>query len=103
MPKFIAVTPVTRIKAGIAKPFTVDGQNLLIANLDGKFYSIEDRCSHEDSRLSLGCLRGDLIDCTLHGSRFNVKTGIPVEEPAVEPVRTFRVRVQNDMIEIELD
>lgn len=101
MPKFTPVTPVTTIKNGTAKPFTIDGQDILIANLDGEFFAIEDRCSHEDSRLSLGCLKGDLIDCTLHGSRFNVKTGLPVEEPAVDPVRTFKVRIKNDMIEID--
>ena len=80
----------------------IDAQNLLIANVDGRFFAIEDRCSHEDSRLSLGCLKGELIDCTLHGSRFNVKTGWPVEEPAVEPIRTYKVRVKDNMIEIEI-
>ena len=102
MPKFIPVSPASLIKKGVAKPFTIDGQNLLIANVGGRFFAIEDRCSHEDSLLSLGCLKGDLIDCTLHGSRFNVKTGWPVEEPAVEPIRTYKVRVKDNMIEIEL-
>ncbi|MEE8365705.1 MAG: non-heme iron oxygenase ferredoxin subunit [Gammaproteobacteria bacterium] len=102
MPKFIAITPATTIKKGRVKPFSVGGHNLLIANVEGRYYAMEDRCSHEDSPLSLGCLKGELIDCTLHGSRFNVKTGIPVEEPAVEPVKTFRVRIKDDMIEIEL-
>lgn len=102
MPKFIPVCAASTIKKGVAKPFTIDGQYLLFANVEGKFFAIEDRCSHEDSRLSLGCLKGELIDCTLHGSRFNVKTGWPVEEPAVEPIRTYKVRVKDNMIEIEI-
>ena len=102
MPKYTPVTAATTIKKGVAKPFAIDGHNLLIANVDGKFFAMEDRCSHEDSRLSLGCLKGELIDCTLHGSRFNVKTGLPVEEPAVDAVRTFRLRVRGGMIEIDL-
>lgn len=101
MPKFTPVAPVTTIKKGTAKPFTIDGQDILIANIDGEFFAIEDRCSHEDSRLSLGCLKGELIDCTLHGSRFNVKTGLPTEEPAVDAVRTFKLKINHDVIEIE--
>ena len=102
MANYIPVCPASTIKVGVAKSLTKDAQNILIANVDGRFFAIEDRCSHEDSRLSLGCLKGELIDCTLHGSRFNVKTGWPVEEPAVEPIRTYKVRVKDNMIEIEI-
>ena len=58
---FFPVSPASTIIKGVAKPFTIDGHNLLIANVEGEFFAIEDRCSHEDSRLSLGCLKGELI------------------------------------------
>lgn len=102
MPKFIPVSPKAKIKTGAAKPFTVEGENILLANIDGEFFAIEDQCSQEDSPLSPGCLKGDLIDCTLHGSRFSVKTRHPVEEPAVDSVKTYEVRVTDDMIDIQL-
>jgi 3-phenylpropionate/trans-cinnamate dioxygenase ferredoxin subunit len=49
----------------------------------------------------LGCLKGELISCTLHGSRFNVRTGEPMEEPATEPLNRFDVRVRDDQIEVD--
>ena len=59
MPKFIPVSPKAKIKTGAAKPFTVEGENILLANIDGEFFAIEDQCSQEDSPLSPGCLKGD--------------------------------------------
>ena len=66
---------------------------ILLANVAGTVYACDDTCTHEDSSLSLGCLNGELVKCTLHGSRFNVRTGEPREEPAEEPLRTYPVRV----------
>lgn len=66
---------------------------ILLANVAGTVYACDDTCTHEDSSLSLGCLDGELVKCTLHGSRFNVRTGEPREEPAEEPLRTYPVRV----------
>lgn len=67
---------------------------ILLANVGGTVYACDDTCTHEDSSLSLGCLEGELVKCTLHGSRFSVRTGEPQEEPAEEPLRTYPVRVE---------
>jgi len=101
MPKFYPVTSIKTIKTGSAKSFNLQGRNILIANVDNEFFAIDDMCSHEDSPLSLGCLKNELISCTLHGSRFNVKTGLPVEEPATEPVQTYVTRINGEMLEVE--
>ena len=77
--------------------------DILLANVDGEIYAVDDMCTHEDSSLSLGCLKGELISCTLHGSRFNVCTGQPMEEPATEPLKRYPVRARNNRIEICLD
>ncbi len=71
---------------------------ILLANVSGTVYACDDTCTHEDSSLSLGCLDGELIKCTLHGSRFSVRTGQPMEEPADEPLRTYPVRVEDNHI-----
>ena len=102
MSSYVPLTSIETVLPGSAKAFSVKGREILLANLDGKFFAIEDRCSHEDSRLSLGCLKGNLISCTLHGSRFCVKTGIPEEEPAVDAVKTFKLRINHKLIEVEL-
>ena len=103
MAKFTPLTTTHSLQPGHCRAFTLAGQELLLANVDGKYFAIEDRCSHEDSPLSLGCLKGELISCTLHGSRFNVKTGVPTEEPAIDPVKTFKLRIVEETIEVDLD
>ena len=95
---FVVVANTGQIRPGETKCVTVNGHDILIANVDGVFYAVDDLCTHEDSSLSLGCLKGELVDCTLHGSRFSVVTGEAVEEPATEPLRTWPVRLDGDDI-----
>ncbi len=99
---FVDITSVKNLPTGTTKKFTVGNNDILLANVDGKIYAVDDMCTHEDSSLSLGCLKGELVSCTLHGSRFNVRTGEPMEEPATEALLRYQVRVQNDRIEISL-
>jgi 3-phenylpropionate/trans-cinnamate dioxygenase ferredoxin subunit len=79
---------------------SVEDQMILLANVEGTLYAIEDQCSHEDASLYNGALKGDCVECPLHGSRFDLKTGQPKEEPATEPVKTFPVERQQDGIYI---
>lgn len=78
----------------------VGGRRLLLANVDGEVYAVDDQCSHEDSSLYLGCLEGHYIRCSLHGSRFDLRTGQPMEEPADEPIRSYPVRLRDGRIEV---
>jgi nitrite reductase/ring-hydroxylating ferredoxin subunit len=97
---FFDITSVNEIPPGTTKKFTINNANILLANVNGKIYAVDDMCTHEDSSLSLGCLKGELVSCTLHGSRFNVRTGKPAEEPATEALQRYNVRVQNNRIEV---
>lgn len=93
------VSRVDAIKPGLTRRVTIDGHPILIANVDGTFHAVDDLCTHEDSSLSPGCLKGELVSCTLHGSRFSVITGEPMEEPAAEALRTCPVRIEgNDIL-----
>lgn len=96
--EFTVVSSVGTIKPGLTRRVTLGGHPILIANVDGVFYAVDDLCTHEDSSLSLGCLKGELVSCTLHGSRFSVKTGAPMEEPATKPLRTYPVRIEGGNI-----
>ncbi|MEM7400432.1 MAG: non-heme iron oxygenase ferredoxin subunit [Pseudomonadota bacterium] len=97
---FIDIMASSDLPTGTTKKFATDVGDILFVNVDGKFYAIDDMCTHEDSSLSLGCLKGELVSCTLHGSRFNVRTGEPMEEPATQPLRRYPIRVHNDRIEV---
>lgn len=79
----------------------VGGRRILIANVDGVFYATDDTCTHEEASLSSGSLKGDLVKCPLHGSRFSLRTGEPMEDPAEEPLRCYPVKVEDGVVVIE--
>jgi 3-phenylpropionate/trans-cinnamate dioxygenase ferredoxin subunit len=99
--QYLAVARTPELPPGTTLRVMVGDRAILLANVDGSIYAVDDMCSHEDSSLSLGCLKGELVSCTLHGSRFNVRTGEPMEEPATEPLNRFDVRVRDDQIEVD--
>jgi nitrite reductase/ring-hydroxylating ferredoxin subunit len=74
----------------------------LLANVEGRFYAADDTCTHEEASLSTGFLKGALVKCPLHGSRFNVCTGEALEEPAEDDLRTYPVRVEGGRILVGL-
>jgi len=98
---FVAVAEATGIPDGKFVKVLIDGSAYLIANANGRYYAVEDNCSHEDYPLSYGCLDGDRIKCSLHGSRFSLATGQPMEEPADTPIRTFRCMVSAGQVWID--
>ncbi len=102
IPLFTAVASVDQLRQGETLKVHVGNYTILLANVEGKIYAVDDTCTHEDSSLALGCLKGELVTCTLHGSRFNVRTGMPLEEPADKPLNTYPVKVENGSILIKL-
>ena len=97
--EFIYAAKLNEIKAGTTKKVCFPNLGpILLANVDGNIYAVDDTCTHEDSSLALGCLRGELVKCTLHGSWFNVVTGIPTEEPADEPLNTYAIDIRGEEI-----
>jgi 3-phenylpropionate/trans-cinnamate dioxygenase ferredoxin subunit len=79
------------------------GHRILLANADGEYLAVENNCSHEDVPLHLGCLEGDRIRCSLHGSRFELRSGRPLEEPAEEPIRTYAVKIEAGQVWVAVD
>ncbi len=100
--EFVMVASVDDLPSGRMTCVEVEGRRLLLANVDGTFYATDDTCTHEDASLSSGSLHGDYVKCPLHGSRFSLRTGEPVEEPADEPVNCYAVRVEGDCVLVKL-
>lgn len=65
---------------------------ILVVNLDGELYALEDKCTHEDFELSAGPIDGDQVECTLHGARFDLRTGEALCAPAYSAVPKFPVK-----------
>lgn len=78
----------------------VDGYDVAVFKLDGRFYAIEDVCSHDGAEIASGELDGDEIVCPRHGARFCIKTGQVKCAPAYEDLTTFPVRVVDGRIQV---
>jgi len=83
--EFIEVANVSEIYDGKMKHVEVDGKEVLIANVGGKFYAISDRCGHMNALLSMGNLTGNTVTCPFHGAKFDVATGRKLSEPILTP------------------
>ncbi len=102
MPFFCAAR-ASELAPGRMKCIGHQGRKILLANVDGRFYAVDDTCTHEGVSLSRGVLRGEWVKCPLHGSRFNVRTGEVAEDPAEEPLHTFAVRIEGDNVLIGVE
>ena len=73
---------------------------IVVFNLDGLYYALEDKCSHEDFELSAGGLDAEAgsIECVLHGARFDIRDGRALCAPAYSGVPKFPVKVEHDAI-----
>ena len=75
-----------------------------VYNLNGEFFAIEDRCSHDDGPLAEGDFEPDegVAICPRHGARFDVRTGQALSLPAYLPVDTFAVKVEDGLVKVEV-
>ena len=91
------------IKPGELAAFDVAGIRLAIANADGRFFAIDDTCTHEQCSLAEeGTLDGTVVTCGCHGAQFDVTTGRVLAPPAPEPVKSYPLRIEQDAVVIEV-
>jgi 3-phenylpropionate/trans-cinnamate dioxygenase ferredoxin subunit len=81
----------------------VDGVPVLLCNVDGEFYAVEDVCTHDGGALDGGELDGCRVMCPRHGAFFDVRTGQALTLPAVSPLPTYPVHVDGDDVSIDVD
>ena len=81
--EWVEVATVDEVAPGKMKHVELDGKEILIANVNGKFYAINDRCGHTNARLSSGGLRGNVVTCPMHATQFDVTTGKKLAEPTL--------------------
>ena len=98
----VAVARVEDVPAGSVKVVEADGRRIALCNYDGTYYAIDDECTHDRGPLDQGELVGREIECPRHGARFDVTTGRPTRLPAVRPVRTYKVSVNDGSIMVEV-
>jgi nitrite reductase/ring-hydroxylating ferredoxin subunit len=75
---------------------------LAVYNVDGEIFVTADHCTHGPGSLSEGILEDDIIECNFHGGQFNVRTGEVVLPPCMEPVKTYKVTVEDGTVFIDV-
>ena len=105
MTPLVDICPVEDLQPGEKKLVELADLEIGVFNCNGRLYAIEDRCSHDDGELVDGELYEDdcVIECPRHGSRFDLRTGKPLNLPAYEPVETFPVSVADGVIRVEVE
>ena len=79
---------------GSARKVVVDGHEVALVHTEGTVFAVGDQCSHADVSLSEGEVDGCTLECWLHGSRFDLRTGEPTGLPATVPVPVYPVKVE---------
>lgn len=105
MPETIAVCPAAELSPGQVRVVEWEDLEIGIFNCAGELYAIEDRCSHDNGPLAEGEVDEGActVECPRHGSLFDLRTGRPITLPAYVPVDTFPVRIEGDMIKLEVE
>ena len=98
------VCPVEELPSCSVKIVWAGSLAIGVYNLNGEYYAIEDRCSHDDGPLAEGDfdVETGVAICPRHGSEFDVRTGRPLSLPAYQPVETFEVFVEDGLIKVKV-
>lgn len=100
--EFVPVLYLEDLQPGMMYQVLVDGVPLCVCNVNGEIYAVSDICSHEEVFLSYGRLDGYDLECPLHASIFDVRTGVAEVPPAERSIPTYPVRVIDGIIEVSL-
>ncbi len=100
MSDWLDVAPEQDFAPGSFHVVEMDELEIAVFHLSDGFYAIEDLCSHAESTLSDGKLKGEEICCPMHGARFSIKTGAALSPPAYEAIATYPVRVENGVVQV---
>lgn len=99
------VCAAAELAPGTARVVHEGALSIGVYNLGAELYALENRCSHDDGPLA----EGDLDDeagvavCPRHGARIDIRSGRPLTLPAVLPVPTYPVGVEEGRVVLELD
>ncbi len=94
---------ISDIPPGKMIKISVDGKEILVSNIDGEFFAMDDSCTHSGASLSEGNLEGCTVTCGWHKAEFDCKTGKLVKFPAkINDLGTYKVSLESDNIFLEM-
>ena len=98
MSGYSKVASISELATGEMKMVTFNGEDILLANVEGRIHAVSGLCSHADASLSDGYIEANVVECPLHGSRFDLTNGKALSLPAEEPLKLYDVKIEGDDI-----
>lgn len=103
MAEFKKVANLAELKEDEVKGVRVGNKEVALYLVDGRVFATDDLCTHEFCVISENFeMHGEEVECTCHGSHFNIKTGENTVPPAADPLPTFKTKVENGEVYIEV-
>ena len=99
---FQAAATLDELPAGSKKLVVLDGVPVLLCHTAHRIFAVRNVCSHAEEPLDCGRMRNGWIACPVHGARFDLETGLPINPPATRPIDTYEVRVVGETIEVAI-
>jgi 3-phenylpropionate/trans-cinnamate dioxygenase ferredoxin component len=95
--------PLSEVADGSSVRVELTEVDIAVVRVGDEVFALEDVCSHAEFPLTDGDVDGTTIECALHGSRFDLRSGKPLGPPATQPVRTYPVSVVDGDVYIDLE
>ena len=102
MSREVDVAALSAVPEGEARGFEVEGEEVVLCNVDGEIYALQGMCTHEELPLDGGEVEDGVLTCEWHGAAFDVCTGAARTLPATRGLRTFETRVEGGRIYLVL-
>ena len=96
------IAHVGDIKPNSGVQITIEDKVLAIFHVDGKYFAIDDACTHVGGNLSEGSLEGNVVTCPWHGATFDVTCGKVLSDPASEDVNSYKIKIEGADILVEV-
>ena len=98
MAEFVQAAKIGELAPGELKLVEAGDRAIVLLNVEGVLYAVDNECTHTGCDLADGELEGHSLECMCHGSVFNVVTGAVENPPAEEPLPTYAVRIEGDNV-----
>ena len=103
MAELVKVASLSELKEGEIKAVNVGGIRIALHTLGTQVSATSDICTHAGCLLSeSGYVRGEEVECGCHSSKFNIKSGEVIAEPAAEPLKTYPVKIVGEDVFVEV-
>ena len=107
---FVKIGESTEVPIGKMKMFKVGDKEYLVANVNGSYYAIGNRCTHKNADLSQGSLESNVVTCPKHKSKFDVTTGkvisgpkMPLIHPKISDAPSYQIKVEGNALLLKIE